>query len=157
MTLGDAMSLWEAVRGIGADPMTAVIWTGLVWPVVQAVLDRPWWTPQRRAALLITVALVASVVIWLVSSYPLDWRLLATQASGILGIAWAVYQALSTVRVGDIRLIDWIGVHTPGGETRADYQARHLAAPPVPQAPDPDGTVTDPTWAPLHPADEEGQ
>ena len=149
------MSLWEAVRGVGADPMTAVVWTGLVWPVVQAALDRPWWTPQRRAALLVAVALVASVVIWLVSSYPLDWRLLATQASGILGIAWAVYQALSTVRVDGVRLIDWIGIGTPGGETRADYQARHLAVPPVPDPPDPDGAVEAPAWQPLHSATDE--
>ncbi len=144
------MGLWEAVRGVGADPMTAVVWTGLVWPVVQAALDRPWWTPQRRAALLVVVALVASVVIWLVSSYPLSWRLVATQASGILGVAWAVYQALAAVRVGDVRLIDWIGIRTPGGQTRADYRARHLAVPPVPDPPDPDGGVMAPTWTP-HP------
>lgn len=106
--------------GLQSDPFLVTVVVGLIWPVVQAALDRPYWTPARRKALLAVVAVVVSLAVWVSGSYPATWQLLLTQASVFLGIAWTVFQVLSAVKINGASLIDWAGALTPGGETVAD-------------------------------------
>lgn len=106
--------------GLQSDPFVVTVVVGLIWPVVQAALDKPYWTPARRKVLLAVVAVVVSVAVWMSGSYPATWQLFLTQASVFLGIAWSVFQALSAVKINGVSLIDWAGALTPGGETVAD-------------------------------------
>lgn len=106
--------------GLQSDPFVVTVVVGLIWPVVQAALDKPYWTPARRKVLLAVVAVVVSVAVWVSGSYPATWQLLLTQASVFLGIAWSVFQVLSAVKINGASLIDWAGALTPGGETVDD-------------------------------------
>lgn len=106
--------------GLQSDPFLVTVVVGLIWPVVQAALDRPYWTPARRKVLLAVVAGVVSVAVWVSGSYPATWQLFLTQASVFLGIAWSVFQVLSAVKINGASVIDWAGALTPGGETVAD-------------------------------------
>ena len=113
--------------GLQADPFLVTVVVGLIWPIVQAALDRPYWTPARRKALLAGVAVVVSLAVWVSGSYPATWQLFLTQASVFLGIAWSVFQVLSAVKINGVSLIDWAGALTPGGETVDDLHLRDLA------------------------------
>ena len=48
--------------GLQSDPFLVTVVVGLIWPVVQAALDRPYWTPARRKLLLAVVAVVVYLV-----------------------------------------------------------------------------------------------
>ena len=113
--------------GLQSDPFLVTGVVGLIWPVVQAALDRPYWTPARRKALLAGVAVVVSLAVWVSGSYPATWQIFLTQASVFLGIAWSVFQVLSAVKINGISIIDWAGALTPGGETVDDLHLRDLA------------------------------
>lgn len=108
--------------GLQADPFLVTVVVGLIWPVVQAALDRPYWTPARRKALLAGVAVVVSLAVWVSGSYPATWQLFVAQASVFLGIAWSVFQVLSGIKINGISIIDWAGALTPGGETVDDVR-----------------------------------
>lgn len=110
--------------GLQADPFIVTVIVGLIWPIVQAALDRPYWTPARRKILLAVVAGVVSLAIWVSGTYPATWRLLIAQAGVFLGIAWSVFQVLSAVKINGASLIDWAGALTPGGETMDDLHLR---------------------------------
>lgn len=110
--------------GLQSDPFLVTVVVGLIWPVVQAALDRPYWTPARRKVLLAGVAVVVSVAVWVSGSYPATWQLFLAQASVFLGIAWSVFQVLSGIKVNGISIIDWAGALTPGGETVDDLHVR---------------------------------
>lgn len=103
--------------GIQSDPFIVTVVVGLIWPIVQAALDRPYWTPARRKVLLAGVAVVVSLAVWVSGSYPATWQLFLAQASVFLGIAWAVFQVLSSIKINGVSLINWAGALTPGGET----------------------------------------
>ena len=106
--------------GLQSDPFLVTVVVGLIWPIVQAALDRPYWTPGRRKILLAGVAVVVSLAVWVSGSYPATWQLFLAQASVFLGIAWSVFQVLSAVKINGVSLIDWAGALTPGGETVDD-------------------------------------
>lgn len=108
--------------GLQSDPFLVTVVVGLIWPLVQAALDRPYWTPARRKILLAAVAVVVSVAVWVSGSYPATWQLFLAQASVFLGIAWSVFQVLSGIKVNGISIIDWAGALTPGGETVDDVR-----------------------------------
>ena len=112
--------------GLQSDPFLVTVVVGLIWPVVQAALDRPYWTPARRKVLLAGVAGVVSLAVWVSGSYPATWQLFLTQASVFLGIAWSVFQVLSAVKINGASLIDWAGAITPGGETVDDLHVRGI-------------------------------
>lgn len=112
--------------GLQSDPFLTTVVVGLIWPMVQAALDRPYWTPRRRKVLLAGVAVVVSLAVWVSGSYPATWQMLVTQASVFLGVAWAVFQVLSAVKINGAPLIDWVGAVTPGGETVDDLHLRGL-------------------------------
>ena len=110
----------QLLLGLQSDPFLVTVVVGLIWPIVQAALDRPYWTPARRKALLAGVAVAVSLAVWVSGSYPATWQLFLAQASVFLGIAWSVFQVLSAVKINGASLIDWAGALTPGGETVDD-------------------------------------
>nr|DAI47117.1 MAG TPA: hypothetical protein [Caudoviricetes sp.] len=103
--------------GLQSDPFITTVVIGLIWPIIQAALDRPWWTRARRVALLAIVAGVVTVGVWISGSYPATWQLLTSQATVFLGTAWSVYQVLSAVKINGASLLDWVGAVTPGGQS----------------------------------------
>lgn len=116
----------QLLLGLQADPFIVTVVVGLIWPLVQAALDRPYWTPARRKILLAVVAVVVSLAVWGSGSYPATWQLFLAQASVFLGVAWSVFQVLSAVKVNGVSLIDWAGAITPGGETVDDLHVRGI-------------------------------
>ena len=106
----------KLLMGLQSDPFITTVVIGLVWPMVQAALDKPWWTRRRRVVLLVAVALVTTASVWVSGSYPATWRLLVTQMSVFLGVAWSVYTMLSAVRINGASILDWVGAATPGGQ-----------------------------------------
>ena len=125
------MTMNDMLLGLHADPFLTTVVVGMVWPMVQAALDRPYWTPTRRKVLLAVVAVVVSLAVWVSGTYPATWRLLIAQAGVFLGIAWSVFQVLSAIRINGASLIDWVGAVTPGGESVEEVRA---AADSVPSA-----------------------
>lgn len=107
----------KLLMGLQSDPFITTVIVGLVWPMVQAALDKPWWTRRRRVVLLIAVALVTTAAVWISGAYPATWRLLVTQMSVFLGVAWSVYTMLSAVRINGSSILDWVGAVTPGGQS----------------------------------------
>lgn len=102
--------------GLQSDPFITTVVIGLIWPIIQAALDRPWWTRARRVALLAIVAGAVTVGVWISGSYPATWQLLTSQLTVFLGTAWSVYQVLASIRVNGASLLDWVGAVTPGGQ-----------------------------------------
>lgn len=112
----------QLLLGLQSNPFITTVVVGLIWPIVQAALDRPYWTPARRKVLLAGVAVIVSIAVWVSGSYPATWQLFLAQASVFLGIAWSVFQVLSAVKINGASLIDWAGALTPGGETVEDVR-----------------------------------
>ena len=100
-----------------SDPFITTVIVGIIWPLVQAALDKPWWTRGRRVTLLAIVAGVVTVGVWISGSYPATWQMLTSQATVFLGTAWSVYQVLASIRINGASLLDWVGAVTPGGQS----------------------------------------
>lgn len=115
------------MKELFSDPFVTTVILGTLWPLVQAALDRPWWTRGRRVALVVGAAVVLTVGAWALSAYPLQVELLAGQVGKFLGVAWAGYQVLSRIKIGGVSVLNWAGIVTPGGETRDHYTPRHEA------------------------------
>ena len=116
------MTMNDLLLGLHEDPFLTTVVVGMVWPMVQAALDRPYWTPARRKVLLAVVAGIVSLAVWVSGTYPATWRLLIAQASLFLGVAWSVFQVLSGIKINGASIIDWAGALTPGGETVDDVR-----------------------------------
>lgn len=116
------MNQSDILLGLQSDPFVTSVLIGMVWPFIQAALDRPYWTRERRVWLTIAVAVVVTAGVWISGSYPATWKLIVSQATVFLGVAWTVFQILSRIRIGGVSIIDWTGVLTPGGETIADIK-----------------------------------
>lgn len=123
------MMMNDLLLGLHNDPFLTTVVVGLVWPMVQAALDRPYWTSTRRKILLAVVAGVVSLAVWVSGTYPATWRLLIAQAGVFLGIAWSVFQVLSAIRINGVSLIEWVGAVTPGGESVEEVRAAADAVP----------------------------
>lgn len=111
-----------------SDPFVTTVVLGILWPLVQAALDRPYWTRGRRVALVVGAAVVLTVGAWALSAYPLQAGVLSGQIGKFLGFAWVAYEALSRIKIGGVSILGWAGIITPGGETREAYTPRHEAA-----------------------------
>lgn len=111
-----------------SDPFVTTVVLGLLWPLVQAALDRPWWTRGRRVALVVAAAVVLTAGAWAISAYPLAVETLVAQTVKFLGFAWLAFQVLSRITINGVSVIEWAGVLTPGGETRDDYAPRHATS-----------------------------
>lgn len=116
------MNQSDILLGLQSDPFVTSVLIGAVWPFIQAALDRPYWTRERRVWLTIGVAVVVTAGVWISGSYPATWKLIVSQATVFLGVAWTVFQILSRIRIGGVSIIDWAGALTPGGETIADIK-----------------------------------
>lgn len=116
------MNQSDILLGLQSDPFVTSVLIGMVWPFIQAALDRPAWTRERRVWLTIGVAVVVTAGVWISGSYPATWKLIVSQATVFLGVAWTVFQILSRIRIGGVSIIDWAGALTPGGETIADIK-----------------------------------
>ena len=110
----------DLLLSLHQDPFMTTVVIGLIWPLIQASLDKPWWTRERRVGLLVVVALVVTAGVWVAGSYPATWRLLTAQLTVFLGVAWSVYQVLAAVKINSVSLIDWVGAVTPGGASTGD-------------------------------------
>ena len=108
-----------------SDPFVTTVVLGILWPLVQAALDRPWWTRGRRVALVVAAAVVLTAGAWAISAYPLAAETLSAQAVQFLGFAWLAFQALSRIKIGGVSILSWAGILTPGGETWEDYTPSH--------------------------------
>ena len=118
------------MKSLISDPFITTVVLGILWPLIQAALDRPWWTRGRRVTLVIVAAVVLTTGAWAISAYPLAIETLAAQTGRFLGFAWLAFQALSHIKIHGITVIEWAGILTPGGETRADYTPRHATGAP---------------------------
>lgn len=123
------MTMNDLLLGLHTDPFLTTVVVGLIWPLIQAALDRPYWTPARRKILLAVVAVVVSLAVWVSGSYPATWRLLIAQAGVFLGIAWSVFQVLWAIRINGVSLIEWVGAVTPGGESVEEVRATAVSNP----------------------------
>ena len=119
----------DLLLGLHTDPFLTTVVVGLIWPMIQAALDKPYWTPTRRKVLLAVVAVVVSLAVWVSGTYPATWRLLIAQAGVFLGIAWAAFQVLSGIKINGVSIIDWAGALTPGGESVEDVRAAAESVP----------------------------
>lgn len=117
------MNQSDILLGLQNDPFVTSVLIGVVWPLIQAALDRPYWTRQRRVWLTVAVAVVVTVGVWVSGSYPATWQLIVSQATVFLGVAWTVYQVLSGIRISGVSIINWAGALTPGGESVDDVRA----------------------------------
>lgn len=117
------MTQSDILLGLQSDPFVTSVLIGVVWPLVQAALDRPYWTRQRRVWLTTAVAVVVTAGVWVSGSYPATWQLIVSQATVFLGVAWTVYQILSGIKVGGVSIINWAGALTPAGETVDEVRA----------------------------------
>lgn len=128
------------------DPLGWAVIVGLIWPTIQAALDRPTWTRSRRLALVIIAGIILSLALWFAGAYPLTAQLIWSQASVIIATATVAFALLKKFGV-----IDWIGRVTPGGETpviegTATVTSETLSATPqVPDAKDAGGVTAVPT------------
>lgn len=94
------------MKSLVSDPFVTTVVLGVLWPLVQAALDRPWWTPARRVTLVIGAAVVLTAGAWALSAYPMQAEVLAAQVAKFLGFAWVAYQVLSRVRIGGVSLLN---------------------------------------------------
>lgn len=118
----------DFLLGLHQDPFVTTVIVGIVWPLVQAALDKPWWTRERRVVLLAVVAVIVTACVWVSGSYPATWRLLTAQAGVFLGTAWSVYQVLAAVRINGASLLDWVGAATPGGQSLSELTGTDTAS-----------------------------
>ena len=86
--------------GLNFDPLITCGLVGFAWPLIQAALDKPYWTSARRRVLVLVAGLV-----------PMTWQLIASQASVVIAAAATAFTVLKSLGV-----IDWVGRATPGGE-----------------------------------------
>ena len=93
--------------------LTAV--AAVAWPLIQAALDQPYWTAARRRAIALAAIVVIAAGTWLAGAYPATVEALVTQALSVAGLVLGAFNALKSVKVNGISILDWAGIITPGG------------------------------------------
>lgn len=93
--------------------LTAV--AALSWPLIQAALDKPYWTASRRRAVVLVAIGVIAVGTWFVGAYPANAEALVTQVLSVAGLVLGAFNALKSVKVNGVSILDWAGIVTPGG------------------------------------------
>ena len=81
------------MKALFSDPFVTTVVLGVLWPLIQAALDRPWWTRGRRVTLVIVAAIVLTPGAWALSASPLAVEPLAAPPGRFLGFAWRAFQA----------------------------------------------------------------
>lgn len=103
--------------------LTAV--AGVLWPLVQAALDKPYWTAGRRRAITLSAIAVLAAGSWFVSAYPASAQAIITQVAVVAGIVLGAFNVLKSLKINGVSIIDWAGLVTPGGVERD--KGRHEA------------------------------
>lgn len=104
--------------------LTAVV--AVVWPFVQAALDKPYWTAGKRRALTLAAVVLIAAGTWLVGAYPATAEAAATQLLSVAGLILGAFNILKSVKINGISILDWAGLVTPGGVTlRASGEGKH--------------------------------
>lgn len=93
--------------------LTAV--AAIVWPLVQAALDKPYWTASRRRAITLAAIVVIAAGTWLGGAYPATAAAATTQVLSVAGLILGAFNVLKSVKVNGISILDWAGIVTPGG------------------------------------------
>lgn len=93
--------------------LTAV--AAIVWPLVQAALDKPYWTAGRRRAVALAAIGVIAVGTWFVGAYPATAGALVTHVLSVAGLVLGAFNLLKSVKVNGVSVLDWAGIVTPGG------------------------------------------
>lgn len=103
--------------------LTAVAAIG--WPLVQAALDKPWWTPGRRRALALVAAVVIAAGTYLVGAYPSGVEAVTNHVLAVAGLVLGAFNLLKAVKINGVSILDWAGLVTPGGVDLA--KGKHAA------------------------------
>lgn len=93
--------------------LTAV--AAIVWPLIQAALDRPYWTASRRRAIALAAIVAIAAGTWFVGAYPATAQAATTQVLSVAGLVLGAFNALKSVKVNGVSVLDWAGIVTPGG------------------------------------------
>lgn len=93
--------------------LTAV--AAIVWPLIQAALDKPYWTASRRRAVTLAAIVVIAAGTWFVGAYPVTAAAATTQVLSVAGLVLGAFNILKSVKVNGISILDWAGIVTPGG------------------------------------------
>ena len=93
--------------------LTAV--AAIVWPLAQAVLDKPYWTASRRRAIALAAIVVIAAGTWFMGAYPATAEAATTQVLSVAGLVLGAFNVLKSVKVSGISILDWAGIVTPGG------------------------------------------
>nr|DAE80508.1 MAG TPA: hypothetical protein [Caudoviricetes sp.] len=93
--------------------LTAV--AAIAWPLVQAALDKPYWTASRRRAVALVAIAVIAAGTWLAGAYPATVEAAASQVLSVAGLVLGAFNVLKSVKINGISILDWAGIVTPGG------------------------------------------
>ena len=93
--------------------LTAVAATG--WPLVQAALDKPWWTAGRRRALTLVAVAVIAAGTYLAGAYPSGVEAVTNHTLAVAGLVLGAFNILKAVKINGVSVLDWAGLVTPGG------------------------------------------
>jgi len=93
--------------------LTAV--AAVAWPLIQAALDKPYWTAGRRRMITLAAVVVIAAGTWLAGAYPATAEAAATQVLSVAGLVLGAFNILKSVKVNGISILDWAGIVTPGG------------------------------------------
>jgi len=103
--------------------LTAVAAIG--WPLVQAALDKPWWTAARRRALtLVAVAFIAAGT-YMAGAYPAGVGAVTNHVLAVAGLVLGAFNVLKAIKINGVSVLDWAGLVTPGGVDLA--KGKHAA------------------------------
>ena len=95
--------------------LTAV--AAVAWPLVQAALDKPYWTAGKRRALTLAAVVLIAACTWLAGAYPATAEAAVTQLLSVAGLILGTFNILKSVKINGISILDWAGIATPGGVT----------------------------------------
>lgn len=93
--------------------LTAV--AAIVWPLIQAALDKPYWTAPRRRLISLAAIVVIAAGTWFVGAYPATAEAATSQVLSVAGLVLGAFNVLKSVKVNGISILDWAGIVTPGG------------------------------------------
>lgn len=93
--------------------LTAV--AAIVWPLIQAALDKPYWTAGRRRLITLAAIVVIAAGTWFAGAYPATAQAATTQVLSVAGLILGAFNVLKSVKVNGISVLDWAGIVTPGG------------------------------------------
>lgn len=103
--------------------LTAVAAIG--WPLVQAALDKPWWTAARRRTLALVAVVVIAAGTYLAGAYPSGAEAVTNHALAVAGLVLGAFNILKAIKINGVSVLDWAGLVTPGGVDLV--KGRHVA------------------------------